>query len=90
MAKSAISIRATLASPFGEVAPTIARPGAPLSLSTAAKSLANWLAVKSSGSATIEKGFEFCNCGAGLAIGADGWDSCFGIIATFAGASRAV
>jgi len=28
-----------------------------------------WLAVKSSGSATIEKGFEICDCGAGLATG---------------------
>ena len=51
MAKSATSLLRTLPKPFGEVAPTMARPGAPSALMTVAKSLAIRLALRSPGSA---------------------------------------
>ena len=68
-AKSAMSDREALARPVGEVGPTIALPAAPLSLSTATKSLAMRLAVRSSGSARMAKGLRdwgACDCGAAL------------------------
>ena len=72
MAKSAMSVRITLAIPVGDVEPTIARPGAPLSLRTSTKSFAMRLAARSAGSARTENVFTAWDCGAALALG--GWD----------------
>src|ERR1700678_3452856 len=57
MAKSATSLLRTFPRPFGEVVPTMARPGAPSALITVAKSLAIRLALTSPGSARTVDSF---------------------------------
>ena len=70
MAKSAMSLLRTLPRPFGEVEPTIARPGVPLALMTAAKSLAIRLALASPGSARTVKSLGRPCCGSGASASA--------------------
>src|SRR6202158_2057305 len=90
MAKSAMSVRAALARPFGDVEPINALPGAALSLITAAKSLAIWLAVRSTGSERTANGFNGGDCVAGLTAAGGDCGSSPATIAAFAGPTRAV
>ena len=68
----------------------MARPAAPLSLRTSAKSFAMRLAARSSGSATIENGFKGSDWGGGLAAGVCGAGAGFSAIAAFCGAESGV